>query len=148
MTMRRKKLRKGKVEIDGNSYNIVYTTRDQYYKYREECMRWVRLLGLQGYQIWFSWIELPGEQASVLIDEENKGLRFCFPKYVGEATFESFDISYVASHEAIHALLGRLTYLAGRRTVTDRELIEEEEKVVITLSSLLSGMDWLKGGCR
>lgn len=114
------------------------TSKAYFKRFKKEFLRWRDALGLTQYRIDFFHEKLDCLYAGITVWEKDKTARVSLNT---EFSKESFKIDEGpeahARHEAIHLLIHRLSWLGGCRYITDDDLWEECEAVVVRLEKVL-----------
>lgn len=114
------------------------TTKKQFNLFKSECLRLMDEFHLNDWDIYFEWG-----------DTDDADARSYLKGYCGNITIAfSNDVYFVdrnpteyikelAKHEIIHCLLGKYSYLARRRYISEQELDNEEEHLVRKLCKII-----------
>jgi hypothetical protein len=113
------------------------TTKKDFKRFRDEFNRWVQILGLNDYKIYFDHRRLDDVFANIVIDERGKVATVTMTKELSPVNAEVFFPEEHAKHEAIHLLLNKLFWLGTCRYVRDAELQDEWERLVRVLEKAL-----------
>jgi len=104
--------------------------------FRKYFMEYRKLFGLTGYRIYFRFEPLgDGTTANITVEYE----RSIATVRLGSSPYneDDFDIKSFARHEALHLLLGRFNHKAYARFVSEDEIREANEEVVMKLEQLV-----------
>jgi hypothetical protein len=114
------------------------TSKKYFERFKAEFLRWQKELGLTQYRIDFFHEKLDCLYAAMTVWEKEKAAR------VSLATEISKDSAKIdpgpeehARHEVLHLLIHRLSWLGGCRYITDDDLHEESEAIVVRLEKVL-----------
>ena len=113
------------------------TTKAQFHEFIKHCERYRAQLSLWDWQIYYRHEKLDDAYATADIDLPSKTVTIKFNSDLEKSDFEPGWIERTAKHEMIHVFIGRITYLAGARYITDSELEEATEELVFELEHLI-----------
>ena len=114
------------------------TSKAEFNRFKKEFLRWMEILGLKGYMLYFYHKDLDGCYAEIEINESGAvaqvsyALEISVSDLLGGVTPENN-----AKHEALHLLLHKLCYLGAERWTGSSEIRNEAEKVVCVLEKTL-----------
>lgn len=114
------------------------TTEKDFNLFKKSFLAYQQMFGLIEYDIFFSHEPMDDAFANITMCHQTATVRL-----QSEESNFPFDINANAKREATHLLLHKLEALAHKRYVSEEEIIEEEEALVVKLTKLLPS---LKGG--
>jgi len=115
------------------------TTKKEFREFKRGMEAWYNKLKLHSWNITASHDDIQdGVCASIYTDTKTMSAHATFNTIVcGEAVYDGWAYD-TGKHEMLHVLLARLGDIASQRWVTERELVEEEERVVLALERALN----------
>lgn len=111
-------------------------TAEEFEEVKREFTRWQYKLGLSDWKVYFLQEPLEDKYATITIMQNNyiATVRVCT-----ECDADvPLDIPFIAKHEALHLLVGRLSEGAGERYISEQEIIAATEEIVYKLAGLIS----------
>ena len=112
------------------------TTKSQFNEFKQEFLRYVELLGLKDWKIYFRHEDIDGF-AQIIRNANESIATVSFCSELNREDMQDLDIKMNAKHEAIHLLLSRYNFIASCRFVNDGEVSAEEERIVRILEKVL-----------
>ncbi len=114
------------------------TSKAEFSRFKKEFLRWVEILGLQGYKSYFYHKPLEDTYAEILINEPGRvaDVYFSSELSINGKKMSPGPESH-GKHEAIHLFLQRLCYLGRQRYTACDEIDHEAEKLVTVLEKVL-----------
>jgi len=109
------------------------TTKEQYNRFKKECLRIVDLLGLHDWDISFAHEKLTDAYAELYSCSESSS---AFIKYTTQHIGPGKDPEISARHEMAHLIVARLRSLATARFIREEEIETENERIANILSKL------------
>ena len=115
------------------------TSKAEFNRFKREFLRWVEILGLQGYKMYFYHKPLDECYAEISINEPGRVADVYFSSELGntEKKMSPGPESH-GKHEAIHLLLHRIGFLGEQRWTASDEIHDEAEKLVTILEKVLT----------
>ena len=114
------------------------TSKAEFNRFKKEFLRWVEILGLQGYKIFFFHDPLENSYARIVPNEPGNAADVYFSSELSNTAKEASEGPEASGkHEAIHLLLNRLFFLGEQRFVGSDEMEHEWEKLVRILEKVL-----------
>jgi hypothetical protein len=113
------------------------TTKRDFAAFKKAFLRWQRDLNRQEYTAYFEHCPLKNDAVANL--STNHRGKVCVARLATSNSLdrEDFDAESIGKHEAIHLLIGRLSWLGSCRFLADDEIGEEDEAVVSVLERVL-----------
>jgi len=105
--------------------------------FKKTFLRYVKILGLTDYQVYFKHEYIQEAFATLENYEPGKIITVKMTTELYGFDAKVFNPVTSAKHEAVHLLLARIQYLAGNRYVTESSIDEEIEGLVRKLEVLL-----------
>ena len=123
-----------------SSVNKNETTPQDFALFKNEILKWIKVLGLNNWEIYFSHSNI--EHGDVLATTSwsltNRSVTFTLSKdWADHARHDQEEIKMTALHEVLHLLLARLTTLARHRFIREEEILDSIHEVVSILGELL-----------
>ena len=114
------------------------TSKAYFKRFKAEFLRWQKELGLTQYRIDFFHEKLDCKYAGATIWEQDKAARVSLNTEISKdsAKIDEGPEAH-AKHEVLHFLISRLSWLGGCRYITDDDLAEECEAIVVRLEKVL-----------
>lgn len=111
-------------------------TAEEFEEVKREFTRWQYKLGLADWKVYFLQESLEDKYATITIMQNSyiATVRVCMECDIDVP----LDIPFIAKHEALHLLVGRLSEGAGERYVSEQEINAATEEVVYKLAGLIS----------
>ena len=111
------------------------TSKAYYEKFKAEFVKWQKELGLTQYRVVFYHKPLSEHYATMEITETGKHVSVILCTNIKEPENDPGPEIH-ARHEVAHLLIHRLSWLGGSRYITDDDLAEECEAVVVRLEKV------------
>ena len=105
--------------------------------FQEEFKRYQSLLGLSGYKVYFKYEPLDSSFAEISINQVEMVATVRLNSNLPDKDKPHKDIKCTAKHEALHLLVGRLELYGRCRYVSENEIHEATEELVIRLEGLV-----------
>ncbi len=114
------------------------TSKADFNRFKKEFLRWIEILGLQGYKMYFYHKPLDDSYAEISINESGRVADVSFSSELSsnEKKMSPGPESH-AKHEVLHLFLQRLCYLGQQRYTACDEICHEAEKLVTVLDKVL-----------
>ena len=116
------------------------TTHQQYELFKSECLEWIKVFELSGFEFRFFWDEIDN-RAEVKTEQVNEGIiEIHFSKeWKNTNDIDNINeyIKRVAKHEMIHCFLAEFSEAGWDRFTTKDEMIKLGEKLVNKLINLV-----------
>jgi hypothetical protein len=115
-------------------------TLKQFKLFAKEVKRWLKVLGVDGWEIYYIHIEDMAEDslATVTWDLSSRSATFALATtWRDHPKRDDDEVRDIAKHEAIHLFLARLTTLAESRYVTAADIEEEVHNLIGILQKAL-----------
>lgn len=112
------------------------TSKAYFNRFKKAFLYWQEKLGLTQYRIIFFHEKMDCEYAGMTVWEKEKLARVSLTTVIKDPSVDDGPEAH-AKHEAFHLLIHRLSWLGGCRYITDDELEEECEAVVVRLEKVL-----------
>lgn len=109
--------------------------------FKAECRRWIDLLSLSDWKIYYRFYQIEDGLAGINRDYEGKIATVSLSPFQERCSRSEVNVKSSARHEILHLLLGELDYLNGRRLVTSGSWDAAEHTVIRRLEALLNGID-------
>lgn len=113
------------------------TTVRDFEIFKREFVKYQRLLGLTGVQVYFDHKPLDGENARLIMDYSECTATACLSSELSEGQTPYKDIRGWGKHEAVHLLLMRLQGEAEYRHATKESIYEAIEETVHRLENVI-----------
>jgi hypothetical protein len=114
------------------------TTKEQFQTFKNTFLRYADLFGLKGYQFYFHHSKLDQSYATISRCEEAKAMVVTLSTELDAVSAKDWmGPESSAKHEAIHALLSQICFIAGARWADYTELDHAEESVVRVLEKAI-----------
>ena len=104
--------------------------------FQKEFKKWQQLFGLTGYKVYFKY-EPVDHFAKILIDLESMIATAILNSELPDNAKPFRDIKQCAKHEALHLLIARLELNGKYRYISESEIDEASEELVIRLEGLV-----------
>ena len=111
------------------------TSKASFNRFKAEFLRWVDLFGLKDYRVYFALKKLDSI-AHISIDEGGKVVNVTLANELTKEDAQE-SIESHAKHEVLHLLLNRLVWIGSCRYISDSELQDEWERLVIRLEKVI-----------
>lgn len=112
--------------------------------FQDEFKRWQKLLGLMNYYVCFRHEPIDSSVAQIRIDQEEMVAVVRLNTKLKKEDNPYDDIRKVAKHEALHLLIGKLERYGQSRYITEADMCEATEELVIRLLDLLPDLPEMK----
>lgn len=99
---------------------------------------WLKQFGQTDWTVHFTQEERTDCDAAIAIDYTNRGLTFVLPTELEDTARKTIDHS--ALHEATHAALAHMDWVATQRYVSAQEVTDACEATVCRITSLVSNL--------
>lgn len=99
---------------------------------------WLKQFGQTDWTVFFVQEPSTDCEAAVRIDYENRGLTFVLPTELDDTSRKI--IEHSALHEAAHAALAQLDWVATERWVSEQEVNDAVEAAVCRITTLVSNL--------
>jgi len=107
-------------------------------RFKKAFLYWQNKLGLTQYRIDFFRRKLEEHYAQMIVYEKEKMAQVILTTEISKTSSEVDEGPEAhAKHEAIHLLIHRLSWLGGCRYITDDDLGDECEAIVVRLEKVL-----------
>lgn len=115
--------------MSSKSNNVV--TKDLFKLFKDECIKWLNAFGLTDWSVTFSCEgnTITGPLASVQYTPDGLSAHITISKYWEDQPMTKIQIQRCALHEVCHILTARMELLAQERFISEREIMEESEKI-------------------
>lgn len=115
------------------------TTKKNFVTFKKYCEYYQRLFGLNNYQVDYEHVELDDAYASITISHDGHVVGISFATDWDGRELIDKELKTSARHEMCHLLTDKLFWLSSSRHVTESEVKEANEDLVVRLSNILKG---------
>lgn len=107
-------------------------TADLFKFFKDECIKWLDAFGLADWTVVFTCegsVEHDGALAGVWFSPDGLNAQINISKDWVDQPVTKIQIQRCALHEVCHILTARMEILASERFITQKEIVEESEKI-------------------
>lgn len=112
------------------------TPRSDFLKFRKECERMIKVLGLQEWSVSFSHTDCGDAFADISAHHTGRVAHVRFNLYHDTVVTDAYDPVRVARHEMLELLLSPLVRLANARTVIEGEVETATHAIIRRLEGM------------
>jgi 23S rRNA G2069 N7-methylase RlmK/C1962 C5-methylase RlmI len=105
--------------------------------FQKEFKKWQKLFGLTGYKVYFKYEPDKEYFAGLTVDQTNMVATAKLNSKLPDKDEPHKDIRQSAKHEALHLLVSRLEKNGRYRYISDNEIYEATEELVVRLEGLI-----------
>jgi len=119
---------------------MIKTTKKDFKLFKEECQKWIEILGLKDWEVHFRHdmeFEEDRPRASIAADIEGRVAVIYLSEQWQEYPTTAYNIKKSAFHEVCELMMMPLNINARDRYVTESQLKESSHCVVMTLENVL-----------
>jgi hypothetical protein len=117
--------------------------KEKYFElFKVECLKWIKIFNLNCYRVRFEFKDCKDADAQSITDSHSYVCTIALNINQNYGEFKETQslndyIKYLAKHECIHVLLGRISTTSSARFISKDELTEAEEELVVKLSNII-----------
>jgi len=111
----------------------------EFIEFQKEFKKWQQKFGLTGYFVYFKYEELDDNYAEISMNHIRMVATVTLNSKLKDAEIADKNVARDAKHEALHLLIGKLTFIAGCRFTQPEEIDQADEELVNKLENLIDG---------
>ena len=117
---------------------MIKTTKKDFQIFKKECVKWLQVFGLKGWEIHYSHEKIKLEwSASCSYNFTGRVATLTLNTERDEDYYNTKDIKKDAFHEVCEVFLARISVLAESRYIAETDIKEEAHAIIQTLGNIL-----------